>query len=62
MKKRFKPCVGDWLQLLISIITLGKGKVIATWISHKLGYADCGCNGRQERINNYFGCYKDIKL
>ena len=55
-------CLGDKVQRLINVITLGMGKRIATKVSNFLGFEDCGCSKRQEWLNNKFGCNKDIKL
>tara|TARA_R100000081_G_C4725025_1_gene120200 strand:+ start:420 stop:626 length:207 start_codon:yes stop_codon:yes gene_type:complete len=43
--------LGDKLEYIINIITLGKGKDIAEWIAHKLGFEDCGCNKRKNWLN-----------
>lgn len=55
-------CVGDWIQKFIEVISLGLGKKIATYIANLFGFEDCGCNKRQERINEFFGCNKEIEL
>jgi len=44
--------LGDKLETLISIITLGQGKKIATYIAKLLGKEDCGCERRKEKLNN----------
>ena len=44
--------LGDWLEKLISIITFGQGKRIATYIAKLLGKDDCGCERRKEKLNN----------
>ena len=43
--------LGTMLEGLISVITLGNGKEIASWIATKLGYASCGCEERKEYLN-----------
>ena len=43
--------LGDKLEYIINIITLGKGKDIAQWIATKLGYEDCGCDNRKNWLN-----------
>ena len=43
--------LGDLTEKIISIITLGQGKKIATWIANKLGYEDCGCDERKNYLN-----------
>tara|TARA_R100001440_G_scaffold6819_1_gene13758 strand:+ start:6260 stop:6418 length:159 start_codon:yes stop_codon:yes gene_type:complete len=44
--------LGDIVEKVINIITLGQGKKIATWIAKKLGYDSCGCDERKESLNN----------
>lgn len=54
-----KICIiklGDFTEGLISVITLGRGKDIATWIAKKLGYASCGCDERKAWLNKIVGC------
>ena len=55
-------CVGDFIQKVIHFISLGTGKRIATYIANLLGFEDCGCSKRQQRINDLFGCNKGIQL
>lgn len=43
--------LGDKLEYIINIITFGKGKDIAEWIAHKLGFESCGCNERKNWLN-----------
>ena len=43
--------LGDKVEYIINIITLGKGKDIAQWIAIKLGYEDCGCDNRKNWLN-----------
>ena len=43
--------LGDKLEYIINIITFGKGKDIAEWIAHKLGFESCGCNNRKNWLN-----------
>lgn len=54
--------LGNIIDGLINILTLGHGKVLAGWIAGKLGYADCGCEERRIRLNSLFGCKEGIKL
>ena len=55
--------LGDWIEAIISFLTLGHGLYLAQYIAHKLGYEDCGCDRRKEWLNNLVGCkQKDIKL
>ena len=55
--------LGDWVEGLLQVVSLGHSKDIAQWVAHKLGYEDCGCDRRKEYLNNLVGCkQKDIKL
>ena len=54
-----KICIiklGDWVEGLISVLTLGRGKDMATWIAKKLGFASCGCDERKLWLNSLVGC------
>jgi hypothetical protein len=44
--------LGDKLEKLISIITFGQGKKIATYIAKLFGKEDCGCERRKQKLNN----------
>lgn len=44
--------LGDIVERLIFFITLGQGKKIATYIAKLRGKEDCGCDRRQEKLNN----------
>jgi len=44
--------LGDFLEKLISIVTLGQGKKIATYIAKLRGKEDCGCERRKQKLNN----------
>jgi len=44
--------LGNIIEKIINIITLGQGKRIATWIAHKRGKESCGCDERKEALNN----------
>ena len=55
--------VGNIIDGLINVLTLGWGKNIASWISLKLtGNPDCGCERRRIFLNEFFGCPEGIKL
>jgi hypothetical protein len=54
--------VGNILDGLINVITLGWGKDIAGWIALKLGYESCGCEERRIYLNELFGCKERVKL
>tara|TARA_R100000900_G_scaffold136219_1_gene114099 strand:- start:753 stop:932 length:180 start_codon:yes stop_codon:yes gene_type:complete len=43
--------LGDLIELIIKIITLGQGKRIATYIAKKFGYESCNCENRKEALN-----------
>lgn len=43
--------LGDMLEGLITLITLGNGKDIAMWVAQKLGYESCGCEERKIYLN-----------
>lgn len=44
--------LGDNVEKLISFITLGYGKKIAAYIAKLRGKEDCGCDRRQDYLNN----------
>jgi hypothetical protein len=55
--------LGDWIEAIISFLTLGHGHYLAQWIAYKLGYEDCGCARRKKWLNELMGCKEnDIKL
>lgn len=60
--------LGDYLEALIHVITLGFGKRLSTYIAvHLLGFKTCGCCERQEWLNrltdkSYEGNCKGVKL
>jgi len=64
--KRIK--LGDYLEALIHVITLGFGKRLSEWIAiDLLGYKSCGCCERQQWLNrltnpNYDGRCNGVKL
>ena len=43
--------LGDIVEKIINIITLGYGKRIATWVAKLFGYKDCGCDKRKKDLN-----------
>ena len=54
-----KICIiklGDFTEGIISVITLGRGKDISTWVAHKLGFKSCGCDERKAWLNKIVGC------
>ena len=62
MKKICIIKVGNILDGLINVLTLGWGKSIASWIAFNLGYENCGCEERRIWLNEFFGCNEGIKL
>ena len=43
--------LGNIIEFIIKIITLGQGKRIATWIANKMGYEKCDCDKRKQSLN-----------
>lgn len=43
--------LGDFVEKLINVITLGQGKRIATYIAKLRGKEDCGCERRKNKLN-----------
>lgn len=67
--QRFKWIrLGDYLEAVIHVVTLGFGHRIATWIAvDLLGFKSCGCCKRKEWINRltdkeYDGFCEGVKL
>jgi hypothetical protein len=60
--------IGDYLEALIHVITLGFGKSLSTYVAvHLLGFKSCGCCERREWLNRltdkrYEGNCKGVKL
>lgn len=52
--------LGNIVEKIINIVTLGQGHKVAQYIAIKLGYSDCGCEGRKNWLNNLFTKQKDI--
>jgi hypothetical protein len=46
--------LGDIVEKIIHVVTLGQGKRIATYIAKLFGYDDCGCTRRKNTLNNLF--------
>ena len=49
-----KICIvklGNMVEAAIELVTLGRGKDMATWIAHKLGFKSCGCDERKAWLN-----------
>jgi hypothetical protein len=66
MLKRIK--LGDYIEALIHVITLGYGQRLSEWIAiDVLGYDSCGCCERKQWLNrltnpHYDGECNQIKL
>jgi hypothetical protein len=60
--------IGDWVEALIHVITLGFGQRLSEWIAiDLLGKESCGCCERKEWLNrltdkSYDGQCNGIKL
>ena len=60
--------IGDYLEALIHVITIGFGKSLSTYVAvHLLGFKSCGCCERREWLNRltdkrYEGNCKGVKL
>jgi hypothetical protein len=61
-----KICIiklGNMVEGAIELVTFGRGKDMATWIAHKLGFKSCGCDERKAFLNKVMGCSpSEIKL
>lgn len=63
MKKICIIKVGNMVDGLINILTLGFGKDLAGWVAWKFFHqTDCGCERRRIYLNELFGCKEGIKL
>lgn len=55
--------VGNIVDAVINILTLGWGKDLAGFISLKFfNNPDCGCEKRRVYLNELFGCSEGLKL
>jgi hypothetical protein len=45
--------LGDLVEKIITVITFGKGKQIATYIAKLRGKEDCGCERRKTKLNKF---------
>ena len=44
--------IGDWVEALIHVVTLGFGQRLSEWIAIDiLGYESCGCCERKQWLN-----------
>jgi hypothetical protein len=53
--------LGDLVEKLIAIVTLGYGHSIAQYVAKKMGYESCNCETRKAWLNTLFN-KQDIKL
>jgi hypothetical protein len=54
-----KICIiklGDFVEGIISVVTFGWGKEVATEIAGYFGHKDCGCDKRKAWLNKIVGC------
>ena len=55
--------LGNIVDGLINVITLGWGKDLAGWIAKRFFNSDdCKCEARRIYLNELCGCYDGIKL
>ena len=55
--------VGNFIDGLINVITLGRGKDLAGWIAITFfNTPDCGCERRKSKWDKFFGCNEGVKL
>lgn len=52
--------IGNIVEGIINILTLGHGKELAGYIANKLGYISCGCEERRIWLNKLGGCNERI--
>ena len=57
--QRFK--LGNFIEKIIAIVTLGYGHSIAEYVARHLGYSTCGCETRKQWLNSLF-VKNNIKL
>ena len=55
-------CLGDILERIIYYSTFSFGKTIATKVANFFGFESCGCSERQQKLNDWSGCKKGIRL
>jgi hypothetical protein len=46
--------LGDIVEKVIHIITFGQGYRIALFIAKKMGYDDCGCKARKDKLDKFW--------
>lgn len=46
--------LGDFVEALIKVVTLGYGKRISMAVARLFGFEDCGCDRRRIWLNNLF--------
>ena len=46
--------LGGFVEKVIKIITLGRGHRIALFIAKNMGYDDCGCKARKDKLDLFW--------
>lgn len=46
--------LGSFVEKVICIITFGQGHQIALFIAKKMGYDDCGCKARKDKLDLFW--------
>ena len=46
--------LGGFVEKVIKIITLGQDHRIALFIAKKMGYDDCGCKARKDKLDKFW--------
>ena len=46
--------LGGVVEIMIRIITFGQGHRIALFIAEKMGYDDCGCKARKDKLDKFW--------
>jgi len=49
-----KMKLGDIVEKVIHVITFGQGYRIALFIDKKMGYDDCGCKARKDKLDKFW--------
>jgi hypothetical protein len=47
--------LGDLVERIIGVVTLGQGKGLAQWVARMRGKRGCGCSMRREGLNGWLG-------
>ena len=46
--------LGGFVEIIISVFTFGQGQRIALFIAKKIGYDDCGCKARKDKLDLFW--------